>query len=902
MNDRAESGGVLTPQRLIAELAARGERPAVVTVIGDEATSWSGAAIAEKARLLASGLIAAGVAPGEPVGLYGANRPEWVVARLALGAAGALAAPFDDLLPEAEIAPLIAHCGCRRVFTTAGHLAELRGLFEGDEPEWILLDGAFDPGAPGDSGATSEGARAWQSLLAASAGPLPEVDPGAPAMIVTTSGTTGRPKSFTLSHANLSANVQAIRALGVIGESDRALLPLPLDNVYPTVVGLLCVLHSGSTLVFPEEITGPQIVKALKIGRATLLIGVPRLYAAVLGGIEGRVAARGRLARLLFDRLLALSIALQRRWGLRPGRRLFGGLHQQVGPELRLLISGGAKLEPELIWRLEGLGWEVLSGYGLSEVGSVYTANLPWAKKIGSEGRPLHGPGSLRIVEQSDAEGEDESEAWEPGEGEVQLKGPSMLAGYDNAEATAAAFTEDGWFRTGDLGRVDDEGYVWITGRLKEMIVLAGGKNVFPEPLEAIYRASPFIEEIAVLEVRGDLVGLIVPEPEAVRASGYSRVEDLFRVALADIGRPLPAFQRLSGFALTREPIPRTRLGKYRRFLLPALFEQARAAKAPAAEAPLSEADRALLQGWPGNELWALLQARYPDKPVRLDADPQLDLGIDSLEWVSLTLELERRFGLRLGEERIAEIRSLRDLVQAVAEAPSAPAEGAAESGPDPEGWLRPRGPGTALLGRGLHAASAGVMRLLFGVRGEGRETIPAGPPCLFVANHVSDLDPLVLAAALPPAQRDALHWGGDRVRLFEKAALRPLARALKVFPVDDRMPATSLALAGEALRLGGSLAWFPESWRSPDGRLQDFLPGVGRIVAGYDGPIVPVLIEGTFEAMPRSRRWPKRHPVTLRFGAPIEARALVRRCGGEEAVQEIADALKEALAALNRP
>ena len=154
MNDRAESGGVLTPQRLIAELAARGERPAVVTVIGDEATSWSGAAIAEKARLLASGLIAAGVAPGEPVGLYGANRPEWVVARLALGAAGALAAPFDDLLPEAEVAPLIAHCGCRRVFTTAGHLAELRGLFEGDEPEWILLDGAFDPGAPGDSGAT----------------------------------------------------------------------------------------------------------------------------------------------------------------------------------------------------------------------------------------------------------------------------------------------------------------------------------------------------------------------------------------------------------------------------------------------------------------------------------------------------------------------------------------------------------------------------------------------------------------------------------------------------------------------------------------------------------------------------------------------------------------------------
>lgn len=891
---------VLTPQSLIEALAARGERPAVVTVVGEDAQVWSGAEIAETARRLASGLIAEGIEPGEPVGLYGANRPEWVVARLALGAMGALAAPFDDLLPEAEIAPLISHCGCRRVFTTRAHRDALRGRFGAEEPQWILLD----PDESDSRFARSAG-RPWQALLAEEPGPLPALDPNAAAMIVTTSGTTGQPKSFRLSHANLSANVQAILALGVIDERDRALLPLPLDNVYPTVVGFLCVLHSGSTLIFPEALTGPQIVKALAVGRASLLIGVPRLYAAVLGGIEGRVAARGRLAGLLFSRLLRLSIGLQRRFGLKPGRRLFGSLHRQIGPDLRLLISGGAKLEPELIWRLEGLGWEVLSGYGLSEVGSVFTANLPWAKKIGSEGRPLHGQGSLRIVLAESEDGERGA-----GEGEIQLKGPSMLARYDDAEATAGAFTEDGWFRTGDLGRVDDEGYVWVTGRLKEMIVLAGGKNVFPEPLETVYRASPVIEEIAVLELNGALVGLIVPDQEAVRASGYSRTDDLFRVTLADLGRDLPSFQRLSGFALTREPIPRTRLGKYRRFLLPELFEQARAARgATGVAATLSDEDRALLQGWPGNELWALLQARYPDKPLSPDADPQLDLGIDSLEWVSLTLELERRFGVRLSEARIAEVQSLRDLIQAVAEAPELGADeseaGAAEraeTGPDPEGWLRPAGPATALLGRGLHGASAAVMRLLFRVRTTGRERIPEDPPCLFIANHVSDLDPLVLAAALPLRQRGALHWGGDRVRLFEKALLRPLARALKVFPVDERAPAASLALAGEALHRGGSLAWFPESWRSPDGELQDFLPGVGHIVAGYQGPIVPTLIEGTFEAMPRNARLPRPHRVTVHFGPPIPARSLVARCGGENAERQIAAALKDAVAALSPP
>ena len=334
---------VLTPQSLIVELAARGERPAVVTVIGDEARTSSGAELAEQAERLASGLLAAGVAPGEPVGLYGANRPEWIVVRLALGAAGALVAPFDDLLPEAEVAPLIAHCRCRRVFTTREHLEGLRGLLGDDEPEWFLLDSEPDGSA---SGSSDDGAPSWQSLMATASGPLPALDPAAPAMVVTTSGTTGTPKSFTLSHANLSANVTAICALGVVGEGDRALLPLPMDNVYPTVVGLLCILHSGATLVFPEALTGPQIVKALKVGEASLLIGVPRLYAAVLGGIEGRVAARSRVAQALFTRLLSLSIALRRRWGLRAGRRIFGGLHRQVGPELRLLISGGAKLEP----------------------------------------------------------------------------------------------------------------------------------------------------------------------------------------------------------------------------------------------------------------------------------------------------------------------------------------------------------------------------------------------------------------------------------------------------------------------------------------------------------------------------------------------------------------------------
>ena len=874
---------VLTPQRVIALLAERGERPAIVTVMGEEALTWSGAALAEPAIRLASGLLSKGLEPGEPVGLYGANRPEWVIARLGIGAAGALVAPFDDLLPEDDVVPLIAHNRCRQVFTTGAHLAGLRGRFGAQEPRWILLDAE-----PGE--ALPEGVVAYESLLAPDAGPLPEIDPDAPAMVVTTSGTTGEAKSFTLSHRKLSANVAAIAAQKLVGEGDRALLPLPLDNVYPYVVGFLSVLACGATLVFPEALTGPQIVKALKLGRASLMIGVPRLYAAMIGAIDGRVAAKGAVARRLFASLIALSLFLHRRFGIRAGRVLFGGLHRQFGPDLRIMVSGGARLEPELIWRMEALGWRVLSGYGLSEVGSVFTANLPGRKRIGSEGHPLHGPETLRIADPDDE-----------GIGEIQLKGPSVFEGYrDNPEANAAAFTEDGWFRTGDLGRVD-EGFVFITGRAKEMIVLGGGKNVFPEEVEAAYRESPFIEEIGVLELKGNLVGLIVPDREAVRASGYTRVEDLFRVALAECGKPLPSFQRLTGFALSREPLPRTRLGKYRRFLLPELFEQARRAAAPDSPAPLSEEDRRLLAGAPASEIWALLKARYPDKPVSLDAEPQLDLGIDSLEWVSLTLELEQRFGIRLSEEQIAEIRSLRDLIVACREAAAAPgaapATGEAEAA---ETWLRPPGSGARLLGAALHGLNRVLARLIFRLRVEGLAHVPPEAPCLFVANHVSDLDPALLAAALPAHQRAALHWGGDRVRLFGRPSLHFLLRALRVFPVDEQRPAASLALAGKVLRGGGTLPWFPESWRSPDGRLQAFLPGIGHLVMDYHGPIVPLLIQGTFEAMPRDRRLPRPHPVVVRFGPPLDAAELIRRCASSpDQPKAIAEALQAAVAAL---
>lgn len=878
---------LVTPADLLRHLRARGETPALFAVAGDDLTQISSAALAEQAERLAAGLLGKGVGPGEPVALYAPNSIAWIVARFGIAAAGGLAVALDDLLPPSEAASLIRHSGCRLLFTVKAHAAGLRGTLTDGAVEMLILDDETD----------SDAGQSWRSLLQEPPARLPEVTAEAPAMIVYTSGTTGRPKSFTLTYANLAANVNALAKVGLVGSEDRVVLPLPLDNVYPYVVGLLTSLTAGASVVLPEEISAAGMARALSLSKASVMIGVPRLYNALLAGIRSQAAARGRLTLWIFDRLLALSIAVLRHGGPRLGRWLFRSLHARFGPHLRLMVSGGARLEPSLIWSLEGLGWDMRGGYGLAEVGSVFTGNTPGQKKIGSEGKPVN-TGEVRIAELDE---ESLGDAGEDGTGEIQLRGPSVFSGYrDNPDADRAAFTEDGWFRTGDLGRLDDEGFLYVTGRVKEMIVLGGGKNVFPEELEKTYGASPYIKEIAVLEQQGALVGLVLPDLAGVQASGYSRVEDAVRVSLSELGRELPRFQRLSGFAIAREPLPRTRLGKYRRFLLPEIYQAARRGETSSRAASLSEADRAFLAEPPADSVWALLRARYADRPLTLDANLQLDLGVDSLEAMSLAAELESRLGLSLPDDKLAEVQTVRELIEAVIDAPQArEAKPAAALEEQAARWLAPTGPLLAALGIALHGLNWLAMHLLFRLGSRGREHLPQGGPCLLVANHASDLDPLALAAALPPRLRRQLYWGGDIVRLFSGPLSGALARALHVFPVDEKAPAASLELAGKVIEAGQVLAWFPESWRSPDGRLQRFLPGVGRLASGCAGPVIPVFVEGSFIAMPRWRRLPRLHPLRVHFG-PAVAPERVRQAEAEGGAAAVAALLRQEVARLS--
>jgi len=872
-----------TLQDLLPGFSALGEKPAVISMGGIGAEAMSYAELARQVARLAHGLRDSGLERGEAVAILAPNSAAWIVASLAVVAAGGLLVPLDLRLPPKLLAHEIADSGCTRVFTSREALSNLeQATPEGRTLEIYRLDNA-------DADATG---RSWRSLLSDETGALPVLTPDAPAVLFYTSGTTGLPKGVPLSHRNLLANLEGLRGQNLAYPGVRALLPLPLHHVYPFMVGMLVPLDGGATIVLPAGATGPEILRASRLGRATALVGVPGLYEAMVTAIRRRIETRGKLPARLFTWLFAVSLWLRRRFGWRLGRLLLYPVHRGIGPRLRIVASGGAALRDEVAWDLEALGWQVLTGYGLTETSPIISFTGLGRGRIGSAGRPLAGL-EIRFAPVEGLPG-----------GEIQVRGPNVFAGYRNRpDATERAFTPDGWFRTGDLGEEDSDGYLRILARVDEMIVLAGGKNVQPEDVEERYQESPHLREVAVLERDGRLSALVVPDVTAIRRTGADDMNEVVRSELARVSRTLRPHERVSDYRITLDSLPRTSLGKIKRHLLPDLFDGAgkTADLAALEESALSDSDRSLLSSATARAVLETLRQLAPERAVTPDADLQVDLGIDSLAWVSLTLELERQ-GVYLDEAAIGRLTTVRSLLEATFEAKEQ-AFGRAGEGPIPAQqlrWLEPTGPVLQRLGLLLLVLNRSIFRWLFRLRATGVDRLPRGGPFVLTPNHASFLDVFALAAALPSRVLVETYWAGTVDYLFNSRLRRAFSRLAHVFPIDPvKSPVSSFLMGAEVLKRGRILVWFPEGRRSPDGQLRPFMAGIGRLVQEPGWLVVPVHIGGTFEAWPRGRRFPRLRRLSVAFGEPISRDDLIAGGSGSGEDARLADGLWRKLSAL---
>ncbi len=898
-----------TLQELINTFAGRGQHPAILALQKEGMTRWTYAELGDHVQRLANGLTHAGLSQGDRVALLANNAPEWIIACLSIIQAGAVVVPLDAQLGGEILGHILDDAKPRFIFTTARKSEQLAGLDTEVQPTPILLD------------AEADDERGWRSMLRAENGTLPQVTADDPAMLFYTSGTTGPPKGVPLNHRNLAFQLNTIRRVNLVSSEDRVLQPLPMHHVYP-LVGTFGPLVYGAPLVLPQSLTGPQLVRALKEGQVSLLIGVPRLYNALYENIQERLRSQGPVASVLLGSGIDLSTWLYRRTGTHIGKWLLRPLHQRFGPALRTLVSGGSAIDPELARKLEGLGWQIFIGYGLTETAPLLTIHPPGEGRLDTVGKPIDGV-ELRI-DPSAHPGEEETGNGQPTskaqtQGEVQARGPNVFAGYHNLpDKTAKTFTEDGRFRTGDLGYLDDDGYLHITGRTSTLIVTPGGENIQPDAVEATYEEDPVIDEIGVLQQEGQLVAVIVPDMRAIRERNGD-IDDAIRKAVDEGSQRLPSYQRIADYATTREPLPRTRLGKIRRHLLAERYEQAKqqaqqpdtAPGHPIAVEEMSDADQQLLKNHAARQVWDWFAGHHPDQRLTPDTSLQLDLGIDSLEWLNLTLEIEQRANVELSDDAITRVETVRDLLQEVAEQAEAghtvskarPLEQPEEVlSAEQARWLEPLSLPMRLLSRGTYALNWGMLHGPFRLQVRGQEHLQEGEQFVFAPNHVSYLDAFALAAALPYARLRRTYWGGSARIAFHNPLYSLVSRLAQTVPIDHRHAViSSLAFGAAILRRNYNLIWFPEGHRSPDGELLDFRPGIGMLPAHYSVPVVPIFIQGTDRAMPMGRAIPRPAQITVTFGTPLDPHELEQQAEGEQAHDRIANALRRHTLELSR-
>ncbi|MGE0548788.1 MAG: AMP-binding protein [Kofleriaceae bacterium] len=853
---------------------------------GAEPIQYTYAQIGEAAWQGAGVLRQMGVGIGDRVVLMSENRPEWGISYFAIILAGATVVPLDRELTLPEVVNLSRVSNAKALVLSRKVVERLAGEASIAVP---LGDGEGDPAAvwsPAHGAfaawlANNElpGARvfAFDELLTepdVSVGAVyPDVKGDMLASLIFTSGTTGTPKGVMLTHKNLTSMVSKLSSLFTLYKHDKLLSVLPLHHTLEFSAGFLMPLIHGASIDYLEEIDADGLARALEDEGVTGMVGVPALWQLLERKIYKNVSEAGVLAERAFDSVVDLNRSLRDKlpWDVAAGKLLFFPVHKKLGGRMRLLISGGSALPPETYKAFRGLGFNLYEGYGMTESSPVLTVTRPGEKGLpGSVGRPL--PGIDVRIDQPDANGV----------GEVIAKGPNVMSGYfENAEATAETL-RDGWLHTGDLGRFDDEGNLYIVGRKKEMILGPSGENVYPDELEETYRETKFIKEMSVVGLPADaghetVAALIVPDYDQ---NGMDReaVREAVREHVKKVSKGLALYKRLKVVHLWDHDLPKTASRKVRRRdVVKELQRLERAAKGGA------EARQSTERGDSGGTwLYDVLSDVSQKKRGGITSETRLEeLGFDSLMFTELAVALEAA-GVSLpdpaelqGLETVADVEKLvaRQGAKARSEKPKRDRlrkEKEADEAAQDDDIDVPK-PLVSIGRRALRGGMRALYERVLETDVYGQSQVPPFGGYIVVANHASHLDTGLVKYALGE-QGDALVALAAKDYFFEDPVRRMyFENFTNLVPMERHGSLReSLRLAGEVIRDGYILLIFPEGTRSETGVMTDFKPSLGYLAMTNRCGILPMYLSGTHEAMPKGRYLPKRGERVAAYVGPF--------------------------------
>lgn len=861
--------------------------------------------VGQKALCIAQWLRQEGLRKNDKVGIILDNGPDWSIVYFGVLIAGGVAVPLDPQTLQKDLEVCLEDAQAKYVFI-GSRLARSLKEHVPQERRTVVV---------GDSGRKGEFCEYLQILSGqglATDDVFPEASPEDTASILYTSGTTARPKGVELTHKNIFSNFKSIEKLKLVSPSDTFISILPLFHAYSFMSTLILPLFIGARIVYPGTLKSDALIQIMQETGVTVMVGVPELFSKIHRSIVNRIRSLPFAKRVFLAALTAGGTAVRKATGINILKKLYRQAHDRMGGQLRYFVSGGARLDPYIGKDFYKFGFTILEGYGLAETSPIVTFNPFGKPKFGSVGKAI--PDVEVKIDHPDS----------LGVGEILIKGPNVMKGYYLKPDLTADAIKGEWFHSGDLGFIDRKGYVHISGRLKEMIVLRSGKNIFPDEIEDHYASVASIREIGVFSdekaAGPGLHAVIVPDFEEFKKVGDVNIDEKIRWEIENLSKTIVPYRRIHGYVLSKEELPRTRLGKIRRFQLSEIFlklTQAKVREAPSDKLSKKEFSASSVLG---QKILDLIKEKTSIKrPIKATDHLEIDLGMDSLTRVEVIAGLESLFGIKISDEEASQVGTVEDIEALICEKTGVEKYGEPGGEAVPLSWKDflldfsdQQMPEGVILRQSFLVKIAsffvkGIIWLIFKVffclRVYGvRNLFLEKGPYIICCNHTSYFDAFIVTAGLDYGVALKTYFVGTK-DIFLHPIVRWSNNFTRVIPIDSSLKLTeAMKVSGYVLSHQKILAVFPEGQRSIDGEVRRFKKGIGILAKELDVPVLPVAIEGAYDAWPRAQKYPRFSPIKLLFGRPVFYRDILQKkrdVSGKDDYQLIAEALQEEVSSL---